>query len=175
MSDLRYPIGPYERPEPLTDEHVRGWIRDIETLPKELRKVVEPLSPVQLDTPYRPDGWTVRQVVGHLADSHMNSIIRLKLALTEDRPTIKPYFEDRWSLLPDSAGVPVPATLDLLDGLHYRWVVLLRGLTWQQLQRDFLHPDSGITPLSVNTGMYAWHGKHHLAHITRLIEREGWR
>jgi hypothetical protein len=116
----------------------------------------------------------VREVVHHLADSHLNSFIRFKWALTEDRPTIKPYWEDRWAMLPDYAMTPASTSLQLLDALHARWVNLLRGLDAAALQREFVHPESGTIRLDVNIGLYAWHGRHHLAHITRLAEREGW-
>jgi hypothetical protein len=136
--------------------------------------VIEPLSPAQLDTPYRPGGWRVRQVVHHLADSHLNSFIRFKWALTEDRPAIKAYHEDRWAELPDYVDVPVETSLRLLDALHERWVALLRRLDAADLKREFLHPESGAVRLDVNIGVYSWHGRHHLAHITRLAEREEW-
>ena len=150
-----------------------GRIVHVEQLPARLRAVVEPLTDAQLDTPYRPDGWTVRQVVHHLADSHLNSLVRFKWALTEERPTIKAYYEERWAELADYAA-PLELALAWLDTLHARWVVLLRALTPDQLAREFVHPDSGPTRLDVNVGIYAWHGRHHLAHVTSLIEREGW-
>jgi hypothetical protein len=159
----------------VSDEQVRDWITDIERLPADLRRVVEPLADDQLDTPYRPDGWTVRQVVHHLADSHMNSCIRFKWALTEDRPAIKPFYEDRWARLADYAETPVPLALDFLHALHQRWVILLRTLTESELDREFFHPEAGENvKLRISIGNYAWHGRHHLAHITRLAEREGW-
>ena len=172
-SDLRYPIGQFEPPEPVTREHVRTWIEDIATLPCDLRRTVEALSDSQLNTRYRPGGWTARQVVHHLPDSHMNSYVRFKWALTEDRPTIKAYDEKAWAMLPDSKG-SVDHSLDLLEALHRRWVNLLRSLTWPELQREFLHPDSGPSKLAVMVGAYAWHGRHHLAHIDQLIVRRGW-
>lgn len=172
--DLRYPIGPFVAPESTTPADVAWWIDQIEHLPKDLRDVVAPLTPEQLGTPYRPGGWQVRQVVHHVADSHLNSYVRFKWALTEDRPTIKPYYEERWAELPDSAATPVTVSLSLLDALHARWVTLLRGLGEDDLRREFVHPASGPVTLSTNIGIYAWHGRHHLAHITRLIEREGW-
>ena len=171
--DLRYPIGQYSPADPVTRDHVDAWIDDVAALPAHLRRTVAPLSDGQLDTPYRPDGWTVRQVVHHLPDSHMNSLIRFKWALTEDRPVIKAYDEKGWAALPDCRQ-PIWHSLDLLDALHRRWVDLLRGLSWPQLQREFVHPESGAATLAVTVGGYAWHGRHHLAHIERLIEREGW-
>ena len=171
--DLRYPIGEFSLPDPVARDQVDAWIDDIAALPADLRRTVTPLTDAQLDTPYRPDGWTVRQVVHHLPDSHMNSLVRFKWALTEDRPTIKAYDEKGWAALPDSRG-PIAGSLDLLDALHRRWVSLLRGLSRVQLQREFVHPESGPATLAVTVGSYAWHGRHHLAHIERLMEREGW-
>jgi len=154
-------------------EEVNGWIDDIAALPADLRRVVSTLSERQLDTPYRPGGWTVRQVVHHLPDSHMNSFVRFKWALTERRPMIKAYDEKGWAVLPDYRG-PIADSLDMLKALHRRWVRLLRSLRWLELQREFVHPESGPSTLAVTIGAYAWHGQHHLAHIERLLEREGW-
>jgi hypothetical protein len=173
--ELRYPIGRFHPPAHVSGEQVRAWIDDIERLPAALRAAVERLTPGQLDTPYRPGGWTVRQVVHHVVDSHLNSFIRFKWALTESRPTIKAYFEDRWAELPDYSDTPIETSLRLLEALHERWVFLLRGLDADDLQREFVHPDSGPVRLDMNVGIYAWHGRHHLAHITGLVEREGWR
>ncbi len=172
--DLRYPIGQFVPPETVTPAQVQAWIADIAALPADLRRTLEPLTDGQLDTPYRPGGWTVRQVVHHLPDSHMNSLIRFKWALTEDRPLIKAYDEKGWAVLPDSRD-PIARSLDLLAALHARWADLLRSLSWAQLQREFVHPESGPASLAVTVGTYAWHGQHHLAHIERLIEHEGWR
>ena len=171
--DLRYPIGQFSPADPITQDRVAIWIDDIAALPADLRRMVSTLTDAQLDTPYRPDGWTVRQVIHHLPDSHMNSLIRFKWALTEERPVIKAYDEKGWAVLPDSRE-PVSASLDLLDALHRRWAALLRGLSWAQLQREFIHPESGPATLAVTAGSYAWHGRHHLAHIERLIQREVW-
>ena len=172
-TDLQYPIGEHATIEPPTPEQVDAWIDDIAALPAALRRTVAPLTDSQLDTPYRPGGWTVRQVVHHLPDSHMNSLVRFKWALTEERPLIKAYDEQAWAELPDSRG-PVAPSLDLLETLHRRWMALLRGLTWAQLQREFVHPESGAVVLAESVGDYAWHGRHHLAHIQRLLAREGW-
>ena len=172
--DLRYPIGEFSPPDPLEREQVDAWTDDIAALPADLKRTVSALTDHQLDTPYRPHGWTVRQVVHHLPDSHMNSLIRFKWALTEDRPTIKAYDEKGWAALPDSRE-PIAGSLDLLDALHRRWVSLLRGLRGAQLQREFVHPESGPATLAVTVGSYAWHGRHHLTHIDRLLDREGWR
>ncbi len=173
-TDLRYPIGRFCAPSPLMESQVRFWIADLAALPGDVRRVVSGLTDEQLDTPYRPGGWTVRQVVHHLPDSHMNSFMRFKWALTEDRPAIKDYDEARWASLPDSGG-PVGSSLALLEGLHRRWVGLLEGLSWTEMQREFVHPVSGPASLVTTVGLYAWHGRHHLAHIETLIEREGWR
>ena len=171
--DLRYPIGPFLPAEPVTPQQVDGWIDAIAALPADLRRVVSRLSERQLDTPYRPGGWTVRQVVHHLPDSHVNSFVRFKWALTERRPLIKAYDEKGWAELPDYRG-PIADSLDMLEALHGRWTSLLRDLRWPELQREFVHPESGSSTLAVTVGAYAWHGRHHLAHIERLVEREGW-
>lgn len=173
--DLRYPLGGFAPPDTLTPTQVNTWIDEIAALPAALRHTVTPLTESQLDTPYRPGGWTLRQVVHHLPDSHLNSLIRFKWALTEDRPTIKAYDEKGWAALPDYRAVPIAHSLDLLETLHVRWVGLLHSLSWAQWQREFVHPESGPVSLAETVGAYAWHGRHHLAHIERLIEREGWR
>ena len=170
--DLRYPIGPFTPPDTVAPALVDAWINDLAALPAALRRTVTPLTGTQLDTPYRPGGWTVRQVVHHVTDSHLNSLIRFKWALTEDRPVIKPYDEKGWAALPDYQVVPIAHSLDLLDTLHVRWVGLLRSLSWNQLERELIHPDSGSMSLAETVGVYAWHGRHHLAHIERLLERE---
>ncbi len=172
--DLRYPIGPFEAPHEVTAERVAAWIAEIERLPGDLRDRVADLTDDQLDTPYRPGGWTVRQVIHHLADSHLNSYIRFKWALTEDRPTIKAYWEDRWAELADYRETPIAVSLDLLASLHLRWCALLRSLTQDDLRREFVHPDSGPVSLGTSVANYAWHGRHHLAHIEALADREGW-
>lgn len=175
LQQLKYPIGHFEKTEHITRGHIARWIDEISTFPDRLKFAVENLSDAQLDTPYRPEGWTVRQVVHHCADSHANSIIRFKLALTEDTPVIKPYFEDRWAELEDSRTMPIESALYMLQGIHKRWTVLLRSLTEEQLSRTFIHPEQGKSfRLDENIGVYAWHGNHHLAHITGLKEREGW-
>ncbi|TXK74086.1 YfiT family bacillithiol transferase [Paenibacillus sp. N3.4] len=173
MIDLRYPIGPFAYEGDLTSEVIAGWIQDIEAAPAQLKEAVKNLSDDQLDTAYRPGGWTLRQVVHHLADSHINSYTRFKLALTEDNPTIKPYMEEKWAELPDSR-LPVDISLSLLASLHGRWVVLLRSLQPSDLEKTFIHPDSGIVTLGLNIGIYAWHGRHHIAHITSLRDHLGW-
>ncbi|WP_339201680.1 YfiT family bacillithiol transferase [Paenibacillus sp. FSL P2-0322] len=173
--DLRYPIGSLVVPDTITEEQLIAWIHDIAELPAQLRQAVEGLNEQQLNTPYREGGWTIRQVVHHVADSHMNSYIRFKLALTEDTPTIKPYDEGRWAEIPDARELPLEPSLQLLEGLHERWVTVLRSLGEDQLHRSFIHPESGRTiRLERNIGIYAWHGKHHTAHITSLRERNAW-
>lgn len=171
---LRYPIGLFEEPAVVSSAQIEIWIEEIAGLPAALRGVIRRMTAEQLETPYRPEGWSVRQVVHHLADSHMNSLVRFKLALTEDRPTIKPYFEDRWAALADYDVVPIETSLRFIELLHERWVCLLRNLREADLQREFFHPESGLVRLDMNIGIYSWHGRHHLAHITGLVEREGW-
>jgi uncharacterized damage-inducible protein DinB len=172
--DLRYPIGKFTPPGTVTDEQRRRFIAEVEEAPARLRAAVEGLSAEQLDTPYRPGGWTVRQVIHHLPDSHLNSYTRVKLALTEDEPTIKPYDEKRWAELGDSRVTPVETSLTLLESLHRRWVILLRSLSAADFARKFRHPERGTMTLDENLALYAWHGKHHVAHITSLRERMGW-
>ena len=172
--DLRYPIGKFEPIQPITDSTVSKWIDAIEVLPGDLHQTVADLSDAQLDTQYRPEGWTIRQVVHHLVDSHLNAYVRCKWALTEDLPAIKTYHEDRWADLVDYRETPVKVSLDLLQALHLRWIILLRGLSVDQLRRKFQHPEWGDVDIRMTTGIYAWHGRHHLAHITTTINRFGW-
>lgn len=174
MTDLRFPIGKFKYEEPPTPEQRQALLLQIEQAPARLRAAVHGLSPQQLDTPYRPEGWTVRQVVHHVPDSHLNAYVRFKLALTEDEPTIKPYAEDRWAKLADTQATPVEVSLALLDSLHDRWVRLLRSLQPEDWKRTFRHPELGLVPLEKNLALYAWHGQHHMAHITSLRERNGW-
>ena len=174
MTDLRYPIGPFKLESPLTAERRQLLINQIAEAPARMRAAVAGLSSEQLDMPYRPDGWMVRQVVHHVPDSHLNSYIRFKLALTEEEPTIKPYFEDRWAELYDSRHTPVAVSLDLLESLHRRWEVLLRSLDEKDFARTFRHPELGLLNLDKYVCLYAWHGRHHVAHITSLRERMGW-
>ncbi len=174
MTDLRFPIGKFPFHSIEVPEADRpGLIRDIADAPSKLRAAVQGLSAEQLETPYRPEGWTVRQVVHHLPDSHCNAYIRFKLALTEDDPKISNYEAAEWAKLPDNAA-PIETSLQLLDALHQRWVLLLRALTNQQFERTFQHPALGTVPLAKSLALYAWHGKHHVAHITTLHERMGW-
>jgi hypothetical protein len=174
MEKLQYPIGKFQYEGVVTAEQRDIWIKEIAEAPQRLRLAVQGLSDSQLDTPYRPDGWTIRQVVHHVADSHMNSYIRFKLALTEDLPTIKPYDEAKWAKLSDSVYLPVEISLQLLDTLHLRWVDVLRSITVEAFNRSFIHPESGETLLAKNLGIYAWHGNHHIAHITNLRDRMDW-
>ena len=172
--DLRYPIGEFKFEAPLTDHQRQACIMKIAETPARLRAAVQGLNEEQLDTPYRPEGWTVRQVVHHVPESHLNSYIRFKLALTEDEPTVKTYFEDRWAELDDARQAPIALSLDLLDALHGRWIWFLRSLTQKDLQRTFRHPEMGLMSVEKNIALYAWHGQHHVAHITSLRERRGW-
>ncbi|SCY85222.1 MULTISPECIES: YfiT family bacillithiol transferase [unclassified Lysinibacillus] len=168
MTDLRYPIGQFQFPKEMTPQRVQEWIVDIRLLPKQLAEALSGASEHALAKSYRENGWTVTQLVHHIADSHMNSYIRFKLALTEDVPTIKPYNEAEWAQLPDSEML-VATSFNLIENLHERWVYLLTSLTEEQLQRAFHHPDSGLTTLEHAIGLYAWHGKHHLAHIQHAL------
>jgi uncharacterized damage-inducible protein DinB len=172
--DIRYPIGQCQYDGELSESQQQQFIGDIADAPYKLRLAVRGLSPEQLDTPYRPEGWTVRQVVHHLPDSHLNAFIRFKLALTEDKPTIKPYHENLWAELPDSRTAPVEISLTLLESLHSRWVVLLRSMTPSDFARTFVHPERGVQTLDRTLALYAWHGNHHIAHITTLRKRNGW-
>lgn len=171
--DLRYPIGKFNYEGEPTAELLERWIKEIEELPCELKEAVKGLNDEQLDTSYRSEGWTIRQVVHHIADSHLNSYTRFKLTLTENTPTIKLYEEGKWAELPDSK-LPVDVSLKLIEALHSRWVFLLRSLKQDELEKTFQHPESGVVKLSINIGIYAWHGLHHVAHITSLRDRLGW-
>ena len=173
MSDPQYPIGRFQAPASYDAAGREAAIRHIEELPRLVRVAVQGLTPAQLDTPYRDGGWTVRQVVHHLADSHLNAFTRFKLALTEDVPTIKPYNEKRWAELPDTALDP-DASLLILDGLHRRWSTLLRSMDAAAFGRTLRHPESGVNVLDRMLALYSWHGRHHVAHITGLRERKSW-
>lgn len=173
--DLRYPIGRFQAPAAITAELRHEWIHTLAHTPAKVRAAVEELGRDQLDTPYRPGGWTIRQVVHHLPDSHMNAYVRFRLALTEEEPVIKPYHENLWAELADAKTSSIRASLELLDGLHHRWVALLSELTPEQFQRTFRHPELGLRNLEWTLGLYAWHCQHHLAHIETTRERMGWR
>jgi hypothetical protein len=173
--DPRYPVGKFERPAgPLTTDERRTLIDQIAATPARMRAAVAGLSEAQLDTPYREGGWTVRQVAHHVPDSHMNAFIRVKLALTEDQPTIKPYDEAAWAKLSDVRDTPVETSLTLLETLHARWDAILRAMTDGDFARTLLHPEHGVVTLDWLIALYAWHGRHHAAHITSLRERNGW-
>lgn len=175
LEQLRYPIGYFECPESITQVQLKDWILTLTNFPKKLEELVENLSDSQLNTPYRPDGWTVRQVIHHIADSHHNSYTRFKWALTEDAPLIKVYDEKNWSNLFDAKTAPIQISLDYIKVVHAKIVFLLNGLSDEQFQQYYIHPE-GKTKVSVaeNTGKYVWHGNHHYAHIKNLIKRNGW-
>lgn len=174
LEGLRYPAGRHQPQDNITSEMLTTYISTIESFPGSLAKAVSDLTAEQLNTPYRPVGWTIRQVVHHCADSHMNAFARFKLALTEEAPVIKPYLEARWAELPDSQ-MPVEPSLALLTGLHSRWAVLLKRLSPAQLEKTYVHPEHGSSfRLDEAMSLYAWHCRHHLAHVTGLKERMGW-
>lgn len=171
--DLRFPIGKFDSNFEMTTEMRSAFVRTISELPDSLKTSIQGLNESQLDTEYRPDGWTVRQVVHHVADSHLNSYCRFKLALTEDFPTIRAYHEDRWAELSDSK-LPVEPSLKIIEGIHYRWTNLLESMSVEDFQRKINHPESGEWTLDKFLGLYDWHSKHHTAHITALRGRKGW-
>lgn len=172
---LRYPIGKYAAPEVYTKEYLVERIQEIAQFPALLKKEVSQLTNEQLDTPYRDGGWTIRQVIHHCADSHMNCFIRIKWALTEATPTIKFYYEDRWGEMEDNLNMPIEPTLALLEGLHFRLAYLMKNLSDLDLEKSFIHPEHNTSfKIKEIIGTYAWHGLHHLAHITELKKRKGW-
>jgi uncharacterized damage-inducible protein DinB len=177
MTDLRYPIGKFNFAGELSASDRARMIEQIAEAPTKLRTAVANLSAAQLDTPYRPEGWTIRQVVHHVPESHMNAYIRFKLALTEAEPLIKPYREDLWAELPDVGDTPIELSLSLLDSLHRRWVIVLSGIESAAWARTFRHPEIGVMTLDRTLALYAWHGRHHVAHITSLRQRmgDGWK
>jgi hypothetical protein len=172
--DLRYPVGPCVYPDTVSPEARTQHINDLAALPERLRAAVHGLDDRQLDTPYRPGGWTVRQVVHHYADSHMNAYVRFRLALTESQPTIKPYDEKTWAELPDSRTAPIESSLRLLEGLHQRWVMLFTALSDSDFSRTLHHPEIGVLRVDTYLASYGWHCRHHVAHITSLRQRSGW-
>jgi uncharacterized damage-inducible protein DinB len=174
MMDDRYPIGTAPRVADPNPAQIEEWLTAIEETPSRLREATAGLSDVQLDTPYREGGWTVRQVIHHVADSHMHSYARFRFALTEPSPVIHPYQEAAWAELPDAKTAPVGVSLDLLDALHNRWMFLLRSLDSDSLTKVFVHPEHGPTSLLNAVALYAWHGRHHTAHITALRQRLFW-
>ena len=176
LEKLKYPIGQFVKPNTITSDHIAIWITAIATFPQKLQNEVKHLDESQLDTPYRLHGWTIRQVVHHCADSHINSFTRFKLTLTEDQPTIKPYYEDRWAELIDSKKFPIESSLKILEGIHERWTIVLNNLTPAELKMTFKHPENGaIISIEENIGIYAWHCNHHLAHITTLKQTKNWK
>lgn len=173
-NELRYPIGEFDRNYEVSAAARAARIQIIKDLPSAVENAVAGLNPAQLDTEYRPEGWTVRQTVHHIADSHSNSLTRFKLALTEDEPpTIRPYYEERWAELGDSK-LPVDVSLKMLEAIHTRWAALLGSMSDDDFKREFIHPETGNWPLEGALALYAWHSLHHTAHITRLRERNGW-
>jgi len=174
MDDLRYPVGRFEPPAEMGGVERERFIAEIEAVPAHLARALDGLEPDRLETPYREGGWTVRQVAHHLPDSHLNAYVRFRLALTEDEPTIKPYLEDRWAELPDSRTAPVEVSLRLLEALHRRWALTLRAIEADQWKRAFRHPERGPMSLDRALALYAWHGRHHVAHVTSLRQRMGW-
>ena len=175
MENLKYPIGQVNIPNRISKEIISIWISDIEKFPSKLETLVQHLSEEQLNTPYRDGGWTVRQTIHHCGDSHVNSYIRFKWTLTEEQPTIKAYYEDRWAELFDTIEAPILLSLKFIKALHAKWVYLLKGLTEEDLNKSFIHPESGARiSLKKNIGLYAWHCNHHYAHIENLLIRNHW-
>lgn len=174
LENLKYPIGRFKKPEIITADDINNYITEIRTLPVKLRKAVQNLSDEDLNLSYKPEGWNIRQLVHHLADSHMNSLIRFKLAITEDGPTIKPYFESRWAELADSKSMPVEGALKMIEGIHERWIFLVQNFSEADWQRTFFHPESQrYNRLDDTLCLYAWHGKHHLAHVNLALNEKG--
>lgn len=175
LEKLRYPIGKFTAPETYSKEYLANKIADIASFPERLKNEVIHLTDEQLETPYRNGGWTIRQVIHHCADSHMNCFIRIKWTLTEDKPVIKFYHEDRWSELHDNLTMPIEPTLSLLEGLHFRLAYLMNSLSESDLEKYFIHPEHNAAfQLKEIIGTYAWHGNHHIAHITELKKQKGW-
>ncbi len=171
----KYPIGQFVKPEVINKEILEKWRNDIDLFPSKLKEEILNLTDIQLDTPYRKKGWTIRQVIHHCADSHINGFIRFKLALTENKPIIKPYFEDRWAELIDSKEFPITASLKIIEGIHERWSKLIANLTESELEKTFFHPEHNKEfQLIEYIGNYAWHSNHHLAHITTLKQIQNW-
>lgn len=176
LEKLKYPIGKYEKPLNYTNEILREYISVIENFPARISAETLHLPDDQLETPYRPDGWTLRQVVNHCADSHLNAFARFKLALTENKPVIKPYLQDDWATLPDSRTMPIAPALQIIEGVHARWTVLIKQFGYNEWKRGFFHPEyDRFICLDESAGNYAWHCRHHLAHITALKKRMRWK
>jgi hypothetical protein len=172
---LRFPIGKFSAPNSISKEQLYNWINQLEKFPAEVQKVASLLSDNQLNTHYRPGGWTIRQVIHHLPDSHLNAYIRFKLAVTEENPIIRPYHEDRWAACKEAKSADISISLSLLESLHFRWAAFLRTLTDEEFDRSYIHPETNkMFKLKEVLGMYVWHGNHHLAHITETIKRNKW-
>lgn len=175
IEKLKYPLGAFSVPEDISAEDLRTWINEIAELPAKLEKLVSNLDKDQLDTPYRPEGWTVKQLVHHIADAHMNALLRFKWALSEDSPTIKAYDEKKFADLPDSLLAPAELSLNMIKSVHGKWVILLENMSMTDYERTFTHPQSGFRyTLKQSLANYAWHGTHHFAHLENLIKRKGW-
>lgn len=175
LEELKYPIGNPDIPKNISANKINEWIIEIENFPIKIEALVKNLTEEQLDTKYRENGWTIRQVIHHCADSHHNSYIRFKWALTEDKPIIKAYYEDRWAELFDTKSAPIHLSINMLKALHAKWVYLLKGLTTEQLKLEFIHPDGNESvSLEKNIGIYAWHCNHHFAHIFNLMQAKQW-
>ncbi len=174
IESLKFPVGEFVKPTTITPEIVNSWISDIESFPSRLNEALSNITPEQLNYAYRPNGWTIKQVVHHCVDSHINSIIRFKLALTEDQPTIRPYNQDAWISLPDATVNDISASMKILDGLHEKWAFLLKNLTQSELQKLLIHPEHKA-PLTIRhfIGLYAWHCNHHLAHVLQALKHKG--
>jgi uncharacterized damage-inducible protein DinB len=175
MTDPRYPIGKFQPQQNITDEQRKMFVQQISEASSKLHAAIQGMTDEQCNTPYREGGWMVRQVVHHLADSHLNAYVRFRLALTEHEPTIKPYHEDLWAELHDAVTAPVEPSLQLLESLHTRWTLLLRSMKPSDFARTYNHPETGVTTLDRMVQLYAWHGRHHTAQITSLKERMGWK
>jgi hypothetical protein len=175
LEQLKYPIGQFDCPNTISPLHIESWISILEHFPKRLQNLVKDLNDEQLNTVYRPDGWTIRQVIHHVSDSHHHSYTRFKWALTEDKPVIKAYFEDRWAELIDTKSAPIKMSIEHLKAIHYKLVYLLKGLSEEDLNKCFVHPETlSEVKLSYNIGNYAWHSNHHYAHIENLMKQKRW-
>jgi uncharacterized damage-inducible protein DinB len=172
--DLRFPIGKFDSKIEITPQMREGFIHTIEELPAKFRTAIKGLSEQQIDTPYRDEGWTVRQLVHHVADSHINSFCRFKLGLSEEAPTIKPYDEAMWAEMADSVNAPVDLSLSIIDGVHARWALLLKSMSGADFARKINHPERGAMSLDSMLALYGWHSRHHTAHVTKLRERNAW-
>ena len=174
INKLKYPLGQYEAPKEITDEHIKKWVQNIENLPEKLEVLTKGLTLSELNYPYRPEGWNIKKVVHHLADSHMNSFVRFKLTVTEDNPTIKPYHEALWANTPDANTDDINPSMSILKGLHSRWTMFLKNLESSDLNRTYFHPeDQKQYTLKWMIGLYSWHCKHHLAHIEQALKHKG--